>query len=317
MFEKFGDRDKLIRMYTSWGKPQDQIATGFIVSSENTQYEQYVRNITEALLLAQGLQTVLVQHNVKIQGTSRAHQIDVYWEYRLGGVLHRVIIDCKRYADTVQVTDVLTLSGVLADMPGVRGVIVTTVGFQKGAIEYATQHQIGLKVIRPPQDADWEGRIRTINMHMQIGVPELLSCEATLDSTWIAANTAGDLQALAGPRTHDARATFVRDIVVGTVDNMNALWNRAMRENPTLIGGEGEGVLRWEDARLEEPGAVPLKVNSIHFKWRIRTGHPQKLTIRSEPAAIVRDAIDGTLLFVDPNGQITGDVHEGLGGARK
>jgi hypothetical protein len=51
------------------------------------------------------------------KGLSRSHQIDVYWEYRLGGVLHRVIINCKRYARPVEVTDVLTLSGVLADMP--------------------------------------------------------------------------------------------------------------------------------------------------------------------------------------------------------
>src|SRR5215213_2783228 len=90
-------------------------------SNPNTEYERFVRDIEETVLHAQGLDTVKVQHDVQVQGTSRSHQIDVYWEYRLGGVLHRVIINCKRYTHTVEITDVLTLGGVLQDMPGVRG----------------------------------------------------------------------------------------------------------------------------------------------------------------------------------------------------
>jgi len=124
-----------------------------------------------------------VQHDVQVAGTSRSHQIDVYWEYRLGGVLHRVIINCKRYAHTVEVTDVLTLGGVLQDMPGVRGLIVSTKGFQRGAIDYATTHGIGLKVIRPPQDDDWKGRLRQFNMALEI-VPatRFLRAAAALDA---------------------------------------------------------------------------------------------------------------------------------------
>ncbi len=280
----------------------------------NTEYEQYVRNIVEALLHAQGLETVEVKHDVQIQGLSRSHQIDVYWEYRMGGVSHRVIINCKRYKNTVEVTDVLTLSGVLADMPGVRGLIVSTVGFQKGAVDYAKTHQIGLKIIRPPEDGDWKGRIREIQLSVKVASPELLSCDVQIDRAWAEANVTRDPDSLAGTSTNDARTTQVRDLKSDTISDMNELWQRAMQENPTKVGEEGCGTLKWEDARLERPGQPSLRISSITFRWKIiQEKDPLFIRHRSEPAAIVRDAIAGTLLFVDPDGAVTGDTKEELG----
>lgn len=279
----------------------------------DTDYEKFVRDVVQTLLTAQGLETVVVEHDRQLQGLSRSHQIDVYWEYRLGGVLHRTIINCKRYKDTVEVTDVLTLAGVLADLPGVRGLIVTTVGFQRGAVDYATTHQIGLKVIRPPQDSDWDGRIRQINLALATNVPELKGCDVNLDLEWIKANVPGDPASFAGGHHADAHSTVVRDLVTGAVEDMNALWNRAMRENPTEPGADGSGVLRWDDARFEREGAPPLRVESIKFAWRLRNGPRKTFSIRSQAVAIVKDAIAGTLLFVDPDGIVSGDVKEELG----
>jgi len=281
-------------------------------SNKNTEYEQFVRNIVEAILRAQGLDTVKVQHDVQIQGISRSHQIDVYWEYRLGGMLHRVIINCKRYTHTVEVTDVLTLSGVLSDMPGVRGLIVTTVGYQKGALDFAKTHHIGLKIVRPPQDSDWAGRIRTIKGQLHVNVPKLLSCNIQLNREWIKSNV-GDPESVAGTAVLDGQSTTVRDLATGSVNDMNALWNQAMRGNPTEVGKEGSGVLQWDDARLEQPGKPSLRIDSIEFRWRIKPGNPETIEIHSAPDAIVHDAIAGTLLFVDPDGGISGDVEEEFG----
>lgn len=287
-----------------------------VMPNENTEYEKFVRSITEALLRAQGLETVAVQHDVQIQGISRPHQIDVYWEYRIGGILHRVIINCKRYSKTVEVTDILTLSGVLADLPGVRGLIVTTVGYQKGAIDYAKAHHIGLKIIRPPQDDDWNGRIRTMRVLAQIIEPELISCNFRFNREWAEANVPGGPDSLEANIEVDATLTTVRDLRTGSVSDLNDLWNQALRENPTGTGQEGSGVLRWEDARLERPGAPSLRVAEIEFRWRMVDSGTLTSCVRSAPAAIVRDAIAGTLLFVDPDGRITGDVEEELGARR-
>jgi hypothetical protein len=292
------------------------------MSEASTQYERFVRDIVQVLLQAQGLETVVVEHDKQVQGISRAHQIDVYWEYRLGGVLHRVVINCKRYGSTVEVTDVLTLAGVLQDMPGVRGLIVTTVGFQSGAIDYAKVHQIGLKVIRPPRDSDWEGRIRQFNLELTMHEPKLVSCRIDLDRKWVEENVTADADSLIGSAVADADTTVVRDLSSGTVENMNELWNRAMAENPSEIAADGRGVLRWADARLERPGAPSLRVNAIEFAWTIPEGRDDdviRVAVRSDPAAIVRDAIAGTLLFVDPNGRVkvTGDIDEELGRSQK
>ncbi len=282
------------------------------MAGENTEYEKFVRSIVETLLRAQGLETVKVEHDVQVQGLARSHQIDVYWEYRLGGVTHRVIINCKRYAGTVEVTDVNTLAGVLMDLPRVQGIIVTTVGFQKGAIDVAKTHNIGLKIIRPPEDDDWQNRIREVHMELHIDTPELTGLQIALNEAWIKANFP-DPNSQVGTFAADARTTRVRDLKTGTVANMNDLWNRAMRENPTKAGQAGRGVLRWEDARLERDEHPPLKVDSMEFRWTIREGEGMLHKLRHEPMAIVRDALSNTLLFVDPDGTITGDTEEELG----
>jgi hypothetical protein len=284
------------------------------MSAKSTAYEKFVRSIMQALLNAQGLDSVAVQHDVHVPGFSGAPQVDVYWEYRLGGMRHRVVIDCKCYGETVEVGNVRELKGVLDDMPGVLGMLATTIGYQSGAVDYAKTHGIGLKVIRPPQDEDYDGRIREIQLATTLVIPELLECKTRLDRDWIVANVPGDPDALAGTRQTDARTTVVRDLATGVVESMGTLFNRAMKENPARTNAvEGSGVLRWKDARLERPGAIPLKVNEVEFRWRLRSGETETEVIRSDPRAIVRDAISGTLLFIDPDGTVTGDVADELG----
>lgn len=284
------------------------------MAADSREYEVFVQGIAQVLLHAQGLERVEVKHDVQVQGLSRSHQVDVYWEYRVGGVDHRVIINCKRYGGTVEVTDVLTLAGVLHDVPGAVGVIVTTVGFQKGATDYARTHGIGLKVIRPPEDDDWAGYIRSVACTLRLDQPELRSCFVEVDRDWVAANRPEPPEALVGPATTDAGLTVVRDLATGEARDMNDLWNRAVQEHPTEVGHEGVGTLRWGDARLERPGLPTLKVNSITFRWFIRMGQDELILVsKREPRAIVRDAIAGTLLFVDPDGTVTGDVEEELG----
>ena len=282
------------------------------MAQADREYEVFVREIVEALLKADGLQTVKVEHDVHVQGISRSHQIDVYWEYALGGVLHRVIINCKNYSSTVEVTHVETLAGVLADMPGVRGVIVTKVGFQKGAIDYAKVHQIGLKVIRPPVEQDWEGRIKQIHLRLTIDKAVLLEAKVSLNKAWAEAQSDRGV-GLTGTATYRADVTVVHDLETGTEEDMNEVWNRAMRENKTAVGDEYVSTVTWKNGFLRSPGSPEKKIDSIEFRWRISHGDENTIVIGKEPRAIVRDAVQGTLLFVDPDGQVSGDTAKGAG----
>ncbi|MEG0984231.1 restriction endonuclease [Algoriella sp.] len=129
--------------------------------NENIKYEKFAQEIYQELLDKEGL-TVEVKHNVKIQGKSSKHQIDVYWEYTFAGVNHKVAIECKNYNKKLNIGIVRNFYGTLEDIGNIQGIIVTKVGYQKGAKLFAEGHGINLIVIREPQSDDWNGRIKTI-----------------------------------------------------------------------------------------------------------------------------------------------------------
>ena len=61
---------------------------------KGTGFELFVKAIYEEILDLEGYGTVTVEHDVKIFGKSgQAHQIDVYWEYKLAGVTHKVAVE--------------------------------------------------------------------------------------------------------------------------------------------------------------------------------------------------------------------------------
>ena len=117
----------------------------------NTEYEKFAQEIYQGLLNEESIKAIQVQHNVKLRGKSgQLHQVDVYWEYELAGVNHKVAIECKNYNKPVSVGKVRDFYGVLSDLNNVNGIMVTKVGYQKGAKEFATHYGINLKELRLP-----------------------------------------------------------------------------------------------------------------------------------------------------------------------
>lgn len=132
----------------------------------NTEYEKFTRELCERLALYKGLLSSSVQHNVKLRGKSGLnHQIDVYWEYEKNGEVHRVAIECKNYSYGVSIGKVRDFYGVISDLEGVKGIMVTTVGYQKGAKQYADHYGISLKELRAPRDG--ETIIGELNMQFE------------------------------------------------------------------------------------------------------------------------------------------------------
>lgn len=278
------------------------------------EYEQFVRDIFETLLRAQGLETVKVEHDVQVPGISRPRQVDVYWEYRLGGVLHRVVINCKRYANAVEVGDVEQMRGVLADMPGAQGVIATTVGYQQGAVDFAKTHGIGLKVIRKPVDADWDGMLREIQLEIRVTSPTPLGVDVQLDKEWIAANlTVAERDALLGPFRGNPTQIWIEDRTNGSRTTMAELFRQVPTAN-VPHGAELSHRFAWDDAMYENPAFPAAKIRALVFKYAIHDGPTVVSSVRFDDArAIVRDAIADTLLFIQEDGIVKGDTEaEGI-----
>lgn len=139
----------------------------------NTEYEKFTRELCERLALYKGLLSSNVQHNVKLRGKSGLnHQIDVYWEYNKDGIVHRVAIECKNYSYGVSIGKVRDFYGVISDLDNVKGIMVTTVGYQTGAKKFADYYGISLKELRAPRDG--ETIIGELDMHFETDVTHRL-----------------------------------------------------------------------------------------------------------------------------------------------
>lgn len=124
------------------------------------EFERFTQRVYQKLLYNDILKPIDVQHNKKLKGKSGCeHQIDVFWEYMKDGILNRVAIECKNYNSHVPLGKVRDFYGVLQDLENVRGIMVSSKGFQKGARQFASFHGISLKELRVPNLNDFLGSI--------------------------------------------------------------------------------------------------------------------------------------------------------------
>lgn len=112
--------------------------------------EEYERQVLAWLRASEGNPTGLrVEHLEKVAGAGGEYEFDVVARFtRFGGAEFVVLVECKRYAQTVKRDLVLTLHAKLADVGAHKGMMFSTGGFQQGAIEYATQHGIALVIFQ-------------------------------------------------------------------------------------------------------------------------------------------------------------------------
>jgi hypothetical protein len=151
--------------------------------NKNTNYETFARDVYQKLLAQDGL-TVEVLHDQVIQGNAAKHQIDVFWEFSFAGVNHKVAIECKNYNKSVSIGKVRDFKSVLEDIGNTNGIMVTTKGFQKGAIEFAEHYKIKLIVLREPLEPDWQGKIRYLDTTIQVHDISITNTFIRLDLEW-------------------------------------------------------------------------------------------------------------------------------------
>lgn len=105
-------------------------------------FEELVQKIYQRLLDAKG-EDVLVARDVTIRGRNGLeHQIDVYYEFELTGLRHRVAFECKNMQRPVDKDRVLAFSAKINDCPGVRGCMIAANGYQSGAKKFADDNGI-------------------------------------------------------------------------------------------------------------------------------------------------------------------------------
>ena len=275
--------------------------------NQNTEYERFTQEIYQQLVNLDVVRTTKVQHDVKLEGRSgQKHQIDVYWEYVIAGNKHRVAIECKNYNTLVPIGKVRDFKGVLDDLNGVNGIMVTKVGYQEGAKKYAQEYGISLKELRTPRYG--ETIIGEIENHIHYEVRYTLF---QVDDAWAEKNGFDieryrkRLSLLFTSRTElwdsmpfiyiDRKDDILRDDKGREVASLKEL-KKLIPDHPT---DDFPFIFKFENAYLDSRYLGSVKVCAVKYDYNI---HDQQQTIALDAGdlvkAILKDAQSNETDFV-------------------
>ena len=118
-------------------------------------YEQFTQKVISALV------GVTVYHQRIYTGrvSLRKIKVDISFNYQIAGADLLFIVECKRYAHQVPVDDVEEFHSKIDDIGAHKGIMVTTVGFQEGAVKTAKGRGIALALLT---SEDQPGELRYV-----------------------------------------------------------------------------------------------------------------------------------------------------------
>lgn len=150
------------------------------------EYEELAQQVFDEIINENrtGLETIQVQRDVTLQGKDSRHQIDVYWEFLVGGLTYKTIIQAKDQKSAITQPQMLTFKSVVEDLPGTTGVFVTKTGYQAGAKQIADKNGIVTFILREPNTDDWDGYIRVINLDIHLRFPVIRDVNLVVDGKW-------------------------------------------------------------------------------------------------------------------------------------
>ena len=161
--------------------------------NSSKEYEKLVQKIYQSINNQKhGVNNIKVEHNVNIEGASGCkHQIDVYWEFEKDHKKYKVAIECKNYNEKnpIEIGKIRDFYSVLYDIGNIQGVFITKSRYQQGAKKFAKYYGILTKIVRFPNDEDWTGRIKNVEIKGDIYRLEFKKVDFVFDKDWIINNT--------------------------------------------------------------------------------------------------------------------------------
>lgn len=86
---------------------------------------------------------VINKHDI-IGKSGVKHNIDVYYQFKLNGITHKVVFECKNWKTKISKEKVLAFKSILDDIPNSVGIMIAPKGYQSGAKQFAEHHGIEL-----------------------------------------------------------------------------------------------------------------------------------------------------------------------------
>lgn len=107
-------------------------------------FELYCMETLKAYAQKEGLQQFQIEHNQKIKAHDGTYQIDVLADYIALGCKHTVIVECKKHYRNIERSVVMELHEKLKSIGAQKAILISTSGFQIGAVKFAEEHGIAL-----------------------------------------------------------------------------------------------------------------------------------------------------------------------------
>jgi len=266
------------------------------MAKQGTDFELLVKAIYEEILSNDGFETIRVDHDVKALGKSgQTHQIDVYWEFKIASVTHRVAVECKEYNCTVSVGKVRDFYGALEDIGNIHGIFVTTQGYQSGAITYANHKNISLKIISEPsqEDIDKHQGIKSIQLNMHAMCIGNIEVTPEFDNEWILENTKlkkGDSLTFSSP-SDELKVVDSSYNSLGTIYDLQNTLPRFPEHSSGIVHKKD-----FDDGFLFIPETPypPLKLKSITFKYDTYTiSSSSEMRFKLLAETVLKDIVTG------------------------
>lgn len=264
----------------------------------NTEYEKFTQEIYQILIEEEGV-TIKVKHNSIVKGKAASHQIDVYWEYIIAGITHRVAIECKNYSSNVTIGKIRDFHGVLSDIGNINGIMVTKIGFQKGAKEFAEHYGINLMVLRKPIDSDWKGRVKIVALTVEIISTHITNTYIQVDESWAKEKfTESELKNFKLQITGPNNEIWIIDKNNIKIKNFLQLQDELPTDKEENIGLKH--YLDFDDCYLQSRNQEKIKIKRIEFTYNINSVKRETIIDAQKTVkAILKNVLSGEIKFFD------------------
>lgn len=222
------------------------------------------------------MKNIKVEVNKKIEDRNGIlRQFDVYWEFNLGGYVYKTVIECKDYASTVTIDKIDAFIGKTQDIPGLRLIYATKIGYQSGAKIKAEQHKIDLLIIRESVNEDCTASdgtplIKTINLKViAISPPHITAFYPFVDALWLESQAVFDIEEINNKfSTTLNNEIFICNEMTGIRFSLYDLANSLAGKIPDLKYGEGTYSEELHNSYLESAsGDLRVKLRGYKLSY--------------------------------------------------
>ncbi|WP_041956522.1 restriction endonuclease [Sulfurospirillum arsenophilum] len=244
-------------------------------------YEQFVQILQQALLDSEPFAK---QHNIEVERNKKIidnngieREFDLYWEYELAGITYKTIIECKDYSSKISIEKIDALIGKLHDLPDIKPIFATKIGYQSGAEAKARQNKIDLLIVREENSNDWQDEngnplVKIIEIHIHVLSPaKITNFKPFIDKDWVQKNTDVDVSKPLNFRANN-NEIFIENYENGERYSLHDLANRL--DSKSNQYGNFTNQENFEDAYIHY-GTTNFKLRAYTVDYEIMP--PQKL----------------------------------------